>query len=147
MLLESVNFEEFDSEGGGNTPSPKKKNVGEKRKRDEEKEEKKGEEEKKEKEENDKKRIRRGGGRWNGRGRYVENVSVTTTMQFGTPLSFLFLQSSLMQISSRQITIINNYYYQPRWRGGGGQGQPQGQHQGQCHGQDLAKYVILCLCK
>ena len=31
----------------------------------------------------------------------------------------------------------NNYYYQPRWRGGGGQDQRQGQHQRQ--GQDLAK--------
>ena len=31
-------------------------------------------------------------------------------MQFGTPPSFL--QSSLMQISGRNITIINNYYYE-----------------------------------
>ena len=76
MLLEGLDFDEFESEGGGNTPSPKGKNVGEKRRRDEEKEKKKGEEEKKEKEENGKKRIWRGGGRWNGGAwRHVENVS------------------------------------------------------------------------
>ena len=60
--------------------------------------------------------------RWNRGGRHVENVSVTTTMQFGTPLSFL--QSSLMQILSRNTTIINNYYY-----GGGRRGRGQGRDQ------------------
>ena len=43
-------------------------------------------------------------------------------MQFGTPLSFL--QSSLMQILSRNTTIINNYYY-----GGGRRGRGQGRDQ------------------
>ena len=89
---------------------------------DEEKEEKKKEKEEKE---NDKKRIRRGGAGWRG-GRHVENVrlSVITTMQFGTPL--LFIQSSLMQILSRNITIIHNYYY----GGSGGRGGRQGNRQG-----------------
>jgi len=52
--------------------------------------------------------------RWNRGGRHVENVSVTTTMQFGTPLSFL----------SSNTTIINNYYY-----GGGRIGRGQGRDQ------------------
>ena len=86
MLLEGMNFDEFEREEGGNTPSPKKKSAVEKRRREDEKEEKE-EEEKKEKEEN-KIKIRRGGARWNRGGRHVENASVTTTMQFGTPLSF-----------------------------------------------------------
>ena len=127
MLLEGVDFEEF---GRGNTPSPKRKSsMAEKRKREEdgvEKEEREEDEEKEEKEkENDKKRIRRGGAGWRG-GRHVENVrlSVITTMQFGTPL--LFIQSSLMQISSRNITIIHNYYY----GGSGGRGRGQGNRQG-----------------
>ena len=133
MLLEGVDFEEF---GRGNTPSPKRKSsiyMAEKRKREEgvEKEEREEDEEKEEKEEkkeNDKKRIRRGGAGWRG-GRHVENVrlSVITTMQFGTPL--LFIQSSLTQISSRNITIIHNYYYGGRGGGRGGWGR-QGNRQG-----------------
>ena len=97
----------------------------EEREEDEEKEEEKEEKEK----ENDK-RIRRGGAGWRG-GRHVENVrlSVITTMQFGTPL--LFIQSSLTQISSRNITIIHNYYYGGR---GGGQGNRQGWGQGNRQG-------------
>ena len=125
MLLEGVDFEKF---GPGNTPSPKRKSsVAEKRKREEERVEKEeGEEdEEKEEKENDKKRIRRGGAGWRG-GRHVENVrlSVITSMQFGTPL--LFIQSSLMQISSRNITIIHNYYYGGSGGRGGGQGNRQG---------------------
>ena len=135
MLLEGVDFEEF---GRGNTPSPKRKSsiyMAEKRKREEgvEKEEREEDEEKEEEKEekekeNDKKRIRRGGAGWRG-GRHVENVrlSVITTMQFGTPL--LFIQSSLTQISSRNITIIHNYYYGGRGGGRGGLGR-QGNRQG-----------------
>ena len=84
MLLKGVNFEEFDGEGAGNTPSQKQKPFGQKRRREEE-------EEKKEK--NDKRKIRRGGGRWNRGGRHIENVSVTTTIQFGIYTSLSFLQS------------------------------------------------------
>ena len=129
MLLERVDFEKF---GPGNTPSLKRKSsMAEKRKREEERvekeegeedEEKEEKEKEKEEKEKDKKRIRRGGAGWRG-GRHVENVrlSVITTMQFGTPL--LFIQSSLTQISSRNITIIHNYYYGGR---GGGQGNRRG---------------------
>ena len=121
MLLEGVNFDSSDEfERDGASPSPKKKlTPAQKRKRGEEEEEEekedKEEEEEKEKEEN--KRIGRGGSRWNRGGRHVENLSVTTTMQFGTPMSFI--QSLLMQISSRNITIINNYYYRGNGRGRG----------------------------
>ena len=91
MLLKGVNFEGFDGEGAGNTPSPKQKLFGQKRRREEEiggKEEEEEKEEEDEKIENDKKKIRRGGGRWNRGGRHVENVSVTTNMQFGMYTSF-----------------------------------------------------------
>ena len=94
MLLEGVNFEEFDDEGAGKTSPPKQKPFGQKRRREEEvggKEEEEEKEEEGEKKEQHKKKIRRGGaGRWNRGGRHVENVSVTTTMQFGiyTSLSF-----------------------------------------------------------
>ena len=135
MLLEGVDFEEF---GRGNTPSPKRKSsMAEKRKREEEgvekeerEEDEEKEEEKEEKEMENDKRIRRGGAGWRG-GRHVENVrlSVITSMQFGTPL--LLIQSSLTQISSRNITIIHNYYYGGR---GGGQGNRQGWGQGNRQG-------------
>ena len=95
-------------------PTPVQKRKRGEEEEEEEKEDKEEEEEKKKKN----KRIRRGGSRWNRGGRHVENVSVTTTMQFGTPLSFI--QSLLMQISSRIITIVHNYYY-------GGYGRGQGQ--------------------
>ena len=48
MLLEGVNFEEFDDEGAGNTPSPKQKPFGQKRRREEEIGGKEEEEEKEE---------------------------------------------------------------------------------------------------
>ena len=71
----------------------------------------------------DAKIIWRGGeGRERGRGaswrlgRHIENVSFTITSLVYTTHSFY----TLMQISSRQITIVNNYYYQGRWRGGPG---------------------------
>ena len=117
------------------TPHHRRRSVVQKR-REDEIEEKGEEKEKKEKEENDKKKNLVGRSKVE-QGRKTCRKCVTTTMQFGTPLSFL--QSSLMQISSRQITIINNYYYQPHWRGGGGQGQRQRQGQGQGQGQDAVK--------
>ena len=87
MLLEGVNFDEFAEQDRGTTPSPKtKKNtVVQKRKRKE-----KVEEEEEEEKETAKKRIRRGGARWHRGGRHVENVSVTTTMQFGTLHTVIF---------------------------------------------------------
>ena len=142
MLLEGVNFDSGDEfERDGASPSPKKKTTPvQKRKRgeEEEEEEKEDKEEQEEKEKKENKRIRRGGSRWNREGRHVENVSVTTTMQFGTPMSFI--QSLLMQISSWNITIINNYYYggnrRDRGQGRGGQGQSRGQgREGQGQGQ------------
>ena len=74
MLLEGMNFEEFDGEGAANTPSPKKKKSAVEKRREDKKEEKEEEEEKTEKE-NDKKNIRRRGARCNRGGRHVENVS------------------------------------------------------------------------
>ena len=45
-------------------------------------------------------------------------------MQFGKPPSFL--QSSLMQISGRNITIINNHYYGGSGEETGGKGNKAG---------------------
>ena len=90
MLLEGVTLDEFAGEGGEKTPSPKAKKPGEKRKREGDKEDK---EEEKEKEKGKEKRVRRGGVRWQRGGRHVENVSVTTTMQFSgyTTIIFTFI--------------------------------------------------------
>ena len=68
--------------------------------------------------------MRRGGVRWQrGGGEHVENVSQPPCSLVATPLSFL--HSFLTQISSRNITIVNNYYY-----GSGGRGGGQGNRQG-----------------
>ena len=64
---------------------------------------------------------------------------VTTTMQFSTPLSFLFLQS-LFNADFKQTDNNNKQLLLSTTLevgGGGGQGQCQGQAQRQ--GQDLAK--------
>ena len=87
MLLEGVTLDEFAGEGGEKKPSPKaKNNPGEKRKREVDKED----EEEKEKEKQKEKRVRRGGARWQRGGRHVENVSVTTTMQFSSYTTVIF---------------------------------------------------------
>ena len=84
MLLEGVTLDEFAGEGGEKNPSPKaKNNPGEKRKREMDKEDE-------EKEEKQEKRVRRGGARWQRGVRHVENVSVTTTMQFSSYTTVIF---------------------------------------------------------
>ena len=77
-------------------------------------------EDEEEKEEKQEKRVRRGGARWQRGVRHVENVSQPPCILVATPLSFL--HSSLTQISSRNITIVNNYYYGSGGRGGNRQG-------------------------
>ena len=72
--------------------------------------------------------MRRGGVRWQRGGEHVENVSQPPCSLVATPLSFL--HSSLTQISSRNITIVNNYYYGGSGGRGGGQGNRQGNRQG-----------------
>ena len=81
MLLEGVNLDEFAGEGGEKKTSPKpKKEPWEKRKREG------GEEDKKTR----KRWRKRGGVRWQRGGRHVENVSVTTIMQFSSYTTVIF---------------------------------------------------------
>ena len=61
----------------------------------------------------------RGGGEQPGGG-WGNILKMCHNNQFGIYNTFILHSGSSMQISSRQITIVNNYYYQGGWRGGRG---------------------------
>ena len=141
---------------GGKVKQPHHRNPIGKRKQEKEEEEEKGEEgDEKEEKTKDGKRVRRGGerrkrgrgaARWRV-GRHVENVSVTITTFIYTTQSFL-QSGSLMQISSRKITIILLLWRSGAWKRpepgprpvpGLRPGPNQARNQGRDHGRDQGR--------
>ena len=119
MLLDSLTIDDIDGKAGGGretTPPPKSKPTKKRKEKEEEKEDKKEEEEEEENSSN--KRVRRGGGGWRQGERERKKVArdgetcgkrvtITNLIQ----CSHFYNPYILLQISSRKITIINNFYY------------------------------------